>query len=84
MRTPPHPAIILPGDGEGEATWLSGHRFELVAQRVVIATFETAFLPLAFARFDQVFKTPGPLCRRRSAFGTPPVSLHPQLVFPLP
>jgi|SRR5882724_10870797 len=72
------------GNGGEEGEWLSGHCFELVAQRVIIATLETAFLPLTFARFDQVFQTPGPLRRGRSAFGTPPISLHPQLIFSLP
>jgi hypothetical protein len=63
---------------------LSGHRFELIAQRVVIASLETALLPLPLAGFDEVLEAPGTLRRGRSAFGAPPISLHPQLIFSLP
>ena len=56
----------------------SGARcLELVAQRIVIAAFETAFGALALARFNQVFEAARPLNGRLAALGATLVPLHP-------
>jgi len=57
---------------------------QFVAQRVEIAAFESALLSLPLAGLHQMFQTPGAFGRGVSAFGTLLVSLHPQLVLPLP
>jgi hypothetical protein len=62
----------------------SGRLLEPIAQRVVVTPFESAFLPLSFPRLDQVLQATRSLDRGRAAFGTSPVTLHSQLVFPLP
>ena len=69
--------------GRGKQT-LGGHRLELIAQRIVVASLETAFLALPLAGFDKVLKTPGALGGRGAAFGAPPIPLHPRLIFSLP
>ena len=71
-------------DGGGSVNDLGRHGLELIAQRIVIASLETALLALAFACLDEVFQTPGPLGCGGAAFRAPSVSLHPQLIFPLP
>jgi len=56
---------------------------QFVAQRTVIAAFETAFLALTFAGFHQVFQTTRPLNRLLTAFRASFVPLHAQLIFSL-
>jgi hypothetical protein len=62
---------------------MSGHRLELIAQSIIVAPLEAAFLPLPFAGFDQVLQAAGALRGWFAAFGATPVSLHAQLVLPL-
>ena len=57
---------------------------ELIAQRIVITAFKTAFLPLALPRFHQVLQAPRALRRWFATFRAPLVPLHPQLVLALP
>jgi hypothetical protein len=67
---------------KGPGRFLGGG-FELVAQRVIIAALQPAFLALALAGFDQVLQTPGALSSRLTTLGAATVSLHPQLVLTL-
>ena len=57
---------------------------QLVAERAVIASLESAFGALPLARFNQMFQTPGTYIRRLAAFGAAPVALHSQLILSLP
>ena len=56
---------------------------EAVAQGVVIAALESAFLALAFTGFDEVLQAAGPLGSRFAAFGTAAFPLFAQLVLAL-
>ena len=68
--------------GKGRGRFLGGS-FELVAQRVVIAALQPAFLALALPRLYQVLQTAGALGGRFAALGAAAISLHPQLVLTL-
>jgi hypothetical protein len=63
---------------------ISMHRFELVAERAVIAALEPAFGPLPFPRSDEMFQASRSLGGRLAAFGAPAIALHAQLVLALP
>jgi hypothetical protein len=56
---------------------------QFVAESAVVAAFESAFLPLAFAGFHQVFQTTRSLNRWLTALRAPLVPLHAQLVLSL-
>src|SRR2546423_11252224 len=62
----------------------SGSGLKFVAERSVVAAFETAFLSLALAGLDQVSQTPRPQSRGFAALRAAFVSLHPELIFSLP
>jgi hypothetical protein len=49
------PAIAPQTMAGVRSTTLGGHGLELIAQRIVIASFQTALLALAFACLDEVF-----------------------------
>ena len=61
---------------------LSGS-FELVAQRVIIAALQPAFLALALPGFYKVLQTARALSSRLTALCAAAVSLHPQLILTL-
>ena len=61
----------------------SGHRFEPVTQRVVIAAFEASLFTLTFSSFHQVLQAAGTLGSRFSAFGAAAFALLPQLILSL-
>jgi hypothetical protein len=57
---------------------------QFVAQGAVVTAFQPAFFPLAFPGLDQMFQAPGPLDRLFAALRASFVSLHAELIFPLP
>jgi hypothetical protein len=59
------------------------NRLQFVAKGAVVTAFESAFLALAFAGFDQVFQTSRSLNRLLAALRAPFVPLHAQLIFSL-
>ena len=63
---------------------LLSYALKLVAQGAVVTPLEAAFLPLAFPGLNQVLQTPRALHSRLPTFSTPSISLHAQLILPLP
>ena len=60
------------------------HSLQLVTERAVIATLEATFLALPLARFDQMLETTRPLHGGFAALSASFISLHPELILPLP
>jgi hypothetical protein len=57
---------------------------KFVAERAVVAAFQTAIAPLAFARSDQMLEAARCLNGRFAAFSATLIALHPKLILALP
>jgi len=60
------------------------HALKLVAQSAVVTPLEAPFLPLPFPGLNQMFQASRALHSRLTTFSTPSISLHAQLILPLP